>query len=344
MCEANEVGQLNSLGFVGFQQEVEKLLSFKARHSDPLRFPNYYKVLYSWHISRGDHRSAGEMMYLQARRLAGASNGKSSVSAFDLAAMQARSYLAAINCLTLVDKRNAWVSVPLARGQTGKRQVKRRRVTSFIPDSAYAKDKPPIDLVTLDDIRAEYTVVLSRLQLANTNEDIFSEAQIGMSPSETVGLFIQQGMFDLALSSASALGIDMTPIFIALASRCVQLSRLSEGSNAVDAASISYLFTSPMTSRLRGPPPALALRYLQAALNRYDSAKAQWQYREAVAETLFEMNRDKRNGWQMPVWLVELEMERDAEGWISRAIKWGWIDEAIDWSLELLRRVSGLPP
>jgi len=59
-----------------------------------------------------------------------------------------------------------------------------------------------------------------------------------------------------------------------------------------------------------------------------------------VAETLFETNKDKRNGWQMPVWLVEWEMERDAEGWISRAIKWGWIEEAMDWSLEFLRRVS----
>lgn len=57
MCEQNEVGRLNSLGFVGMQKDVEALLSYKARNSDPLRFPNYYKVLYSWHISRGDYRS-----------------------------------------------------------------------------------------------------------------------------------------------------------------------------------------------------------------------------------------------------------------------------------------------
>jgi len=57
MCEANEVGRLNLLSFVGFQGQVEEILRFKANHSDPLRFPNYYKVLYSWHISRGDYRS-----------------------------------------------------------------------------------------------------------------------------------------------------------------------------------------------------------------------------------------------------------------------------------------------
>jgi len=61
MCENNEVGRLNALGFIGFQQKVEELLSFKARNSDPLRYPNYYKVLYSWHISRGDYRSGASL-------------------------------------------------------------------------------------------------------------------------------------------------------------------------------------------------------------------------------------------------------------------------------------------
>jgi nuclear pore complex protein Nup160 len=129
MCENNEVGRLNSLGFVGFQKEVENMLSFKARNSDPLRFPNYYKVLYSWHIARGDYRSgkwkageeevreadldeAGEIMYLQGRRF---SEGVGSrVPPFEVATMHARSLLAAINALALVDKRNAWVSVPAA--------------------------------------------------------------------------------------------------------------------------------------------------------------------------------------------------------------------------------------
>ena len=57
MCEANEVGRLTALGFVGIQKDVEEMLGYKARNSDPLKFPNYYKVLYTWHISRGDYRS-----------------------------------------------------------------------------------------------------------------------------------------------------------------------------------------------------------------------------------------------------------------------------------------------
>jgi nuclear pore complex protein Nup160 len=49
-------------------------------------------------------------MYKQGRRFAEGSSSK--VTAFDLAAMQARSYLAAINALSLVDKQNAWIALP----------------------------------------------------------------------------------------------------------------------------------------------------------------------------------------------------------------------------------------
>lgn len=49
-------------------------------------------------------------MYQQGRRFGESSTTK--VSAFELAAMQARSYLAAINALKLIEKRNAWISLP----------------------------------------------------------------------------------------------------------------------------------------------------------------------------------------------------------------------------------------
>lgn len=60
MCEDRQIGKLTGYGFIGFQKEVEHILQFKAQHSDPLRTPNYYRVLYSWHIVRGDYRN-GEL-------------------------------------------------------------------------------------------------------------------------------------------------------------------------------------------------------------------------------------------------------------------------------------------
>ncbi|OCF41500.1 hypothetical protein I317_04703 [Kwoniella heveanensis CBS 569] len=341
MCENNEVGRLNSLGFIGFQKDVEELLRFKARNSDPLRFPNYYKVLYSWHISRGDYRSAGEIMYLQGRRFA--EGGSSKIAPFELSAMQARSYLAAINALTLVDERNAWVSVPGAPNKA-LRGIKRRKVSTYISEEEFTKDKRPVDIITLADIEMEYTLVLSQLRISSQIPDLH-EHGVTVSPQEVVGLFVQRGMFDVAQSAAASLQVDMVDFFQSLAARCVELSRLSEHTGDFSAA--TFLQVSPVTSRLRGSPSALALKYLQSALTRHDSAETHWRYREAVAQTLFEMNRDKKQGWQMPVWLAQWEMDRDPEGWISRALRNGWVAEALDWTLDLIRKATPpelLPP
>jgi len=75
-------------------------------------------------------------------------------------------------------------------------------------------------------------------------------------------------------------------------------------------------------------------------LQRHDSAKTNYKYRDVVADTLFEINDDKSTGWEMPGWLVHMEMERDAEAWIGRAIRRGWVGEAIGWTRQLLRDVS----
>lgn len=109
-----------------------------------------------------------------------------------------------------------------------------------------------------------------------------------------------------------------------------------------DAPSATFLRSSTITSRLRGPPASLCLRYLEVSLSRHDTAKTQFRYRAAVADTFFKLNDDERYGWVMPYWLVEWEMQRDPEGWIARALKWGWVKEAREWAARLLQEVSRL--
>jgi nuclear pore complex protein Nup160 len=155
-------------------------------------------------------------------------------------------------------------------------------------------------------------------------------------------MFVQRNMFDEAQSAAAALEVDMSDYFVELTTRCVELSRLEGTSYGVSTVSASFLHTSPVTKNLRGPISTLGLRYLQTALQRHDNTKTEWRYTDVVADTFFVLNSDKNTGWQMPAWLVAGEMDRDPEGWISRALKWGWVEEAIDWSADLLRRVGDL--
>lgn len=57
MCENGQVDLMNSYAFVGLQGELERNLAFRARNSDPLASPNYYEILYAYHLAKGDYRS-----------------------------------------------------------------------------------------------------------------------------------------------------------------------------------------------------------------------------------------------------------------------------------------------
>ena len=162
---------------------------------------------------------------------------------------------------------------------------------------------------------------------------------VPLQAEELVGLFVQRGMFDEAQASASGALVDLSDFFTILTRRCVRLSQPGAESD-VDSPSSAWLYKSSVTAHLQGPPSALAMRYLQTALTRHDSEDTNWKYRQIVAEEMFSQNTDVNSGWKMPTWLVDWEMHRDPEGWISRDVRWGWIKEAIEWSIDLLRRVS----
>jgi len=131
VCENGAAGLLTTFSFSGLEAELERNLSFRARNSDPLAHPNYYKVLYAHHVAKSDFRSgascppsfvraagsrqvvaacaAGTVMFQQGRRLGEMSARQGSFR--ELATLQCQSYLAATNALSLVSKDHAWIAV-----------------------------------------------------------------------------------------------------------------------------------------------------------------------------------------------------------------------------------------
>lgn len=57
MCEGDAVARLMAFDFAGISDEVEAILSFKARNVDPRIGPNYSRILYTWYIQRGEYRN-----------------------------------------------------------------------------------------------------------------------------------------------------------------------------------------------------------------------------------------------------------------------------------------------
>ncbi|PWN52428.1 hypothetical protein IE53DRAFT_367230 [Violaceomyces palustris] len=251
MCESGHVGSLLRFSFPGLQPEIERTLSFKARNSDPLAHPNYYFVLYSYHIFRGDMKSAGAVMYQHAHRLAefhnyGVRSGSSRVGSsaadeyLDLAVKQAQSYLASINALSLVKPANAWFADAAdspssqdvypsfsdadASDSSARRPTGKGRLTNYIPDSQFQAGAREIKIVRLEDVRKEYRLVLARLELVGRYPEL-ANATSTLKPLDAVLLFVNTDRFDEAFSTAKALDVDMTDIFQSLTSKCVALSK-----------------------------------------------------------------------------------------------------------------------
>lgn len=133
MTESGKVSELLSFNFQGLQAHVENTLAFKARNCNPLDKINYWKILYSYYLEKGDLKTAGMVMYQQARRLGdeqrfdlsrhkvlnsnnrttGGGSGEREKEEVarkycDLSQLIAFSYLASINALSLLDKEQAW--------------------------------------------------------------------------------------------------------------------------------------------------------------------------------------------------------------------------------------------
>ena len=130
MCEENAVEKLVSFNFAGFNTEVEDALSFNARNADPRVRPFYSRILYTWYITRGDYRngsslpstlsfatlcntriSAALVMYQRARKLGTLATEPSDFA--PMAELQMEAYLGAMNALSLVDQKAAWITIPL---------------------------------------------------------------------------------------------------------------------------------------------------------------------------------------------------------------------------------------
>lgn len=89
-------------------------------------------------------------MYQQGRRL-GEVNGLFT----DIGPRRAKSYLLAINALSLVDSKHAWLAVPIISSDAAGLARKRRKLTSHIPEDKFSKASKgkDVEIIELEDIR-----------------------------------------------------------------------------------------------------------------------------------------------------------------------------------------------
>ncbi|KAM0793063.1 hypothetical protein ACM66B_000549 [Microbotryomycetes sp. NB124-2] len=337
MCESGNLNQLLSFSFVDVEADLERNLSFRARNSDPLATPNYYNVLYSYHVSRGDYRSAATAMFQQARRLGDmsttttTSNSSTVVGYRELATLQCQSYLAASNALSMVVTDNAWIAVIPTSEHDGRQQKKRRKIACVIPEEEFSDNAGAApDVVDLADLRREYTIALSRLELSTEFPEL-ERTNFSLDAEAVVALFSQTGAFDQAFAAARTLNVDMSSLFEVVAERCIALTL-----NPTASIDADWVTMNEEALSWEGSLASKAWRLLERYLTRHDTDGTN-RGRLVVIERTIALN----GGARLPSFLTEYMLDKDPDALVRTLLKHDRLDEAFKLSVALVKKQNG---
>ncbi|ORX89184.1 hypothetical protein K493DRAFT_318887 [Basidiobolus meristosporus CBS 931.73] len=311
MCENNQTDRLCRFSFVGLQQEVEQTLLLKARHADILSTPNYYKILYVYHVFRGDYRNAAAAMYRYARRLATVDTPSLFMK---ISAERSKSYLAAINALHMVDEPYAWIVMkgPNDLADHDKRSRKRLHLGA----SDYATEASREDdyrVVKLEDIKQEYSLCLSKIQLIGRYPELESSGY-SMESKDIVTLFVQAGMYDMAISTALTFKMELTHIFESLTLKCIQLVDYDRLDRPIDDNDMILVNDGMATW-----DGSLLSKYLM----QHDSQATCFKYHKCML---------------LPPWLAQTYLTYNCEDYIRICMKYDLIEEAAQCALKQIRK------
>ncbi|THG99568.1 hypothetical protein EW026_g2819 [Hermanssonia centrifuga] len=329
MCEDHAVDRLMALNFAGLSDEVEEALSFKARNADPRIRPFYSRILYTWYISRGDYRNAALTMYQRARKLA-VLKRKKPERFIELAELQLEAYAVGINALSLVDHKSAWIVLPIG-SESGNEPRKRRKLSRHIPEGKFALGKRDTEVVELPDIRYEYALLSAQVELIRKTPMLLASADLLLSPDAVVLKLAHLSRFDMALSTARSLNVDLSDIFAHLTTQCLRLARNPDAVSIEESS--DWLLTDKVSS-WSGTPADRGWRYLRQALERYDGPETNFAYSKIALETVLAFDRLSAP----PPWLIQSLEDLHTEYLIRTCLRYEVFEWAMEHTLTMIRK------
>ncbi|XP_043213481.1 nuclear pore complex protein Nup160-like [Amphibalanus amphitrite] len=248
--ERRQLATLVQLPYVDMLGDVVAILENRARAADPLA-PQFYDVLYAFHVARSNYRKAAAVMYEWARRLAGEPAGL---------ARQARCYLACVNALQLVSAEYAWIVRP---------EVEERGA-------------PAVTVLTLDEIRREADLVAAQLRLreweARDGGGAPPAGVSALSAEELLARLVAARLYTDAVQVARAHRLSAQPVVRELAAALASgapdgsawqwLGRCQLPAGAAGAGSAAEQ-TAALLRHVLADAPAGDTRLLRAAAERF---------------------------------------------------------------------------
>lgn len=346
LCTQGQVGLLCQLPFAGLQQEVVQVLTQKARAEDVQHIvdgqsPNYYEILYAYHVFRSDYRSAALFMHEYAMRLGIEAHGNSQQHLQHVA----NAYLTCLNAFRLVDPKFAWIhkaETPFSTDDRPKQMSKRKRSTGLDksidmsplvggkPTSVFTttQAKEPAvgaeGVTTLEDIEMRYHLTMAYLTLIKASVPF---ENIGPSAFDVFTQLVDAGFFDKAITLAVKYSFNLSVVFEVLTKRCVLLQQ-HVGFSAGGSQGLHF---DEDWSGGGGGLATSAWRMLKKYLKQYDPVHVNG-YRKAVAHKILSLD----NRIKLPKWLVESFKKHDVATLLYLYLKFGVYDDAIDLVVEVL--------
>ncbi|KAH8990090.1 nucleoporin Nup120/160-domain-containing protein [Lactarius akahatsu] len=336
MCEEHAVERLMSFNFVGIADEVESALSFKARNADPRVQPFYSRILYTWYVTHGDYRNAALAMYQRSRKLTALINAVDPAQYFALGEQQLEALIISSNALALLDQKDAWIVLPLVPeglGAARPTERKRRRLTKHIPEDKFAGGKRDFEVVKRSDVIAEYTLLNAQLDLVRKDPELLRASATLRSPESVVLRLVQSNRFNLAMTTARTLEVDLTDLFSQLTRQCLRLSRNPDTVSLEDTT--DWLLTDKITS-WAGTSSDRAWRYLRQSLERHDGPDTDLRYSKIVFETITGLERASTP----PPWLVHKLEEHHPEWLIRTCMRFEMLELALELALSAIRKAE----
>uniref|UniRef100_A0A3B5R5G7 Nucleoporin 160 n=1 Tax=Xiphophorus maculatus TaxID=8083 RepID=A0A3B5R5G7_XIPMA len=324
LCERSQLQDLVQFPYMNLHDEVVGIIESRARGLDLLTH-NYYELLYAFHITRHNYRKAGTVMFEFGMRL-----GREVRTRLGLQ-KQVNCYLAALNCLRLIRPEYAWIVQPVS-GSTYERpgaSPKRNSDGEFPAEPAAGRRQ--VDILELHDLEKEYFLSRARLTLAQHHPP--SAAIAGSASAvELVLLLVQTGLFDSALSLSRIFKLDLSPIFDALAFKCIQLQ---SGGEEPQSEAWSWLAANQLSvvNTKESSATDEAWRLLASYLDRYPSTNGQ-HHRHVIHKLL-------SHGVPLPDWLLQSYKCVDAPSLLRLLLNFDLLESAAELVLEYVDAVLG---
>ncbi|XP_069751270.1 nuclear pore complex protein Nup160 isoform X2 [Narcine bancroftii] len=323
LCERSQLQDLVEFPYINLHDEVVGIIESRARAVD-LMAHNYYELLYAFHIQRHNFRKAGTVMFEYGMRLG------QEVRSLQGLQKQVHCYLVGINCLRQTQPEYAWIVRPTSGAMYERPGASPKR--SHDGEHTATQACHQVEIVELKDLEKEY--MLSRLRLDLVKHDPSSAAVAGnASAEEIVALLVQVGLFDSAISLCQTFKLSLTPIFEALAFKCIKLQFSEE---TTQSAAWDWLKTNQMPSLVTTKESSAtneAWRLLSSYLDRYQSRSSQ--YHHCV------INKLLSHGVPLPNWLVNSYKKEDTAGLLRLYLNYDLLEEAVELVLEYINALMG---